>query len=87
MTTKLQAEMIVAIAESEYTPLNGAVPETLEEAGSVWTNCIVYDQQDKGVFTSLINAGLVDHSGKGSDSVCSLTDDGFAEYLTIKAAN
>lgn len=85
MTTALQAEMIVAIAESEYTPINGGVPENLDEAGAVWTNVIVCDAIDKGVFTSLINAGLVDHSGSGRDSVCSLTETGFAEYQNIKA--
>ncbi len=85
MTTKFQAEMIVAIAESEYTPVNGLVPETLEDAGSIWTDTVIDDAIDKGVFTSLINAGLIWGYG-GKDGECGLTEAGFAEYQKIKAA-
>lgn len=85
MTTKLQQNMLTAIALSEYTPVNGSEPETNDDVGEVWANTIIYDAQDKGVFTSLLNAGLVKHSGTGRDAVVSLTDAGFAEYKRLAA--
>ncbi len=84
MTTPLQRKMIVAIAESDFTPVNGAVPETLEDIDWVWANDIIEDAIDKGVFTSLLNANLVDHGGKNRDAVVTLTTAGFAEYQRIK---
>lgn len=84
MTTLLQRSMIVDIAEHELTPINGAIPEDSEDAGT-FTDCIVETAQSKGVATSLINAGFIYISGDGKDSVIGLTDAGFAEYQKIKA--
>ena len=82
--TELQSKMIRAIAESEYTSVNGAVPECLEDIDWVWANTIIYDAEDKGVFTSLVNAGLVDHSGhKGEDASVTLTAAGFTAYQSL----
>ena len=86
MTTKLQAELLIKIAESEYTPVNGAVPETKEDAGYVWADTIIESKSDGGVFSTLLQAGLVWYQDEGDDSVCGLTDAGFAEYKKVKAA-
>jgi hypothetical protein len=82
--TKLQAEMIINIAENEFTAINGAEPKLLEDIDWVWADCVIENSIDKGVFTSLLNAKLVNHRGKGSDSVVTLTDLGFEEYKKIK---
>lgn len=86
MTTKLQQAMLAKIALSEYTPANGSEPETNDDVGQVWADCIIEDAEDKGVFTSLLNAGLVKHEGQGRDACVYLTDAGFAEYKKISAA-
>lgn len=83
MATELQKKMIVEIAESDYTEVNGARPECPEHT-LTWANVVIYDAQDKGVFTSLVNAGLAAHSGSGRDAVVCLTDEGFALYNQIK---
>ena len=83
MTTQLQTKMIVAIAEDLHTPLNGDVPECKEDAHT-YAEMIIETAQDKGVFTSLLNAGMVWHVADGRDSICGLTDAGFAEYQRIK---
>lgn len=80
MATMLQTAMLNKIARSEFTEQNGGYPETNDEIGSVWADCIIEDAEDKGVFTSMLNAGLVAHSGKGRDAVVWLTDAGFAEW-------
>lgn len=85
MTTKLQSEMIVAIAECLYTTVNGARPKTKEETYT-WRDQHVDNAQSKGVFTSLMNAGLAFSEHEGSDGIIGLTDAGFAEYNKIKDA-
>lgn len=83
MTTDLQAKMIVAIAEDEYTPVNGARPMHADDA-TTWAGSIIITPQDKGTFTSLKNAGMVYYTGKGKDAAVGLTASGFAEYNRIK---
>jgi hypothetical protein len=80
--TSLQEKMIKAIAMDEYTPVNGAVPECKEDA-STWQEMIVNTPEDKGVFTSLLNAGLIWSDGRGKDAACGLTDKGFAEFIKL----
>ena len=80
MTTELQAAMIKAIAENEMNMLNGGKPSDLDDVGQIWTSCVIYSAQDKGVFTSLLNAGMVEHGGIGQDAWCGLTAAGFAAY-------
>lgn len=84
--TKLQASMLIKIAESEYNELGGGIPQTAEQAGT-WANVVIDTPQDKGVITSLINAELVNHSGSGEDAVVGLTDAGFEAYKSLKQSN
>lgn len=81
MTTKLQAAMLQKIARSEFTMVNGAEPEVLLDINWIWADCIIEDAQDKGVFTSLLNAGLVEHTGGPKrDAGVTLTNAGFKAY-------
>lgn len=82
MTTALQANMLKAIARDELTPINGAEPTNHEDA-TTYADMVIETSQDKGTFTSLKNAGLVWHSGKGRDAVVGLTETGFAAYKAI----
>ncbi len=79
MTTILQIEMINAIATDELTPLNGGEPTSHKDA-TTYADCIINTNQDKGVFASLLNAGLVWHSGSGRDATLGLTEAGFTRY-------
>lgn len=86
MTTKLQAAMLTKIARSDYTQLNGGEPNTLADIDWVWANTIIEDAEDKGVFTSLLNEGLVKHSGgPKSDAGVTLTQAGFDLYKALTA--
>lgn len=79
--TPLQAQMIRDIARNDFTLVNGSEPASLEDIGWVWANTVIETPTDKGVFTSLLNAGLVAHSGnKGRDACITLTAAGFAAY-------
>lgn len=49
--------MLKKIATDEMTCVNGAEPESIEEF-ETWADGIIEIAQDKGVFTSLLNAGL-----------------------------
>ena len=82
MTTELQAKMLKAIATDDLTPVSGAEPGSHEDA-TTFADMVIEDAQDKGVFTSLLNADLVWHSGKGRDAVVGLTVKGFAAYKTL----
>lgn len=85
-TTDLERAMVVKIARSEFTSVNGAIPKSLDEVGWVWANVIIEDAADKGVFTSLLKKGLVEHSGGvKSDMAVTLTDRGFQVFLSISA--
>ena len=65
--TPLQAAMLKKIATDEMTCVNGAEPESIEQT-ETWDDGIIETAQDKGVFTSLLNARLVSRIGKGRDS-------------------
>ena len=91
--TTLQNAMIMKIAENDFTVVNGDTPKSLEDIGQVWADMVIETAQDKGVFTSLMNAGCVTHTGflpssscTKSDSTLSLTEKGFEEYKKIKYA-
>ena len=87
MTTPLQAAMLHKIARNEFTAVNSAEPSTLADIGWVWADCVIEDAEDKGVFTSLVNAGLAKHSGnKGRDAGVTLTQAGFDAYKAATAA-
>jgi hypothetical protein len=83
--TPLQTKMLIRIAEDELAPGNGAEPSVKEDA-TTYADCVIEDAEDKGVFTSLLNAGMVWHTGKGRDAGVGLTDSGFAAYKSHKRA-
>jgi len=78
MTTKLQTAMIHKIATDPMNPANGA-PESADET-ETWSDGIIENAADKGVFTSLLNAGFVWHADSGRDAVCGLTAAGWQEW-------
>lgn len=85
--TPLQARMLVKIARNEMTEINGSEPRNSDEI-DVWANCVIETAQDKGTFTSLLNAGLVWHNCPTrlqSDSGCGLTEKGFEVYKSMNA--
>lgn len=82
--TPLQQDMLYKIARSEYTTVNGAVPKNAQET-ETWADTIIETAEDKGVFTSLKNAGLVWHSGEEKDAGVGLTEAGFLLYEKIEA--
>jgi hypothetical protein len=84
MVTKLQANMIRKIAESEFNTKNGGIPNSLEQIGQIWADSIIEDAEDKGVFTSLLNAGLAYHYFSGSkNAAIELSETGFAAYKSL----
>ena len=81
--TNLEQAMLEKIATSEFTSLNGATPTDISEIGWIWADTIIEDAEDKGVFTSLLKKGLVEHSGgPKSDAGVTLTESGFSQYQT-----
>lgn len=84
MTTKLQAAMIKKIALDEFQPTNGGEPACFDDLGWVWADSVIEDAEDKGTFTSLVNAGLAQHCGnKGRDASVRLTLAGFDAYKAL----
>lgn len=83
--TPLEKDMLEKIALDEYSPVNGAVPKTIDETGT-WANVIIEDNRDKGVISSLIKKGLINHSGKGEDAVINFTEEGFAVYKSFEVS-
>jgi N12 class adenine-specific DNA methylase len=82
--TPLQQDMLYKIARSEYTTVNGAIPKNAQET-ETWADTIIETAEDKGVFTSIKNAGLVWHSGEKKDAGVGLTEAGFLLYEKIEA--
>jgi len=82
--TMNQANMINAIAFSEYQPLNGDEPMNFDDTDWVWADCIIESAADKGTFTSLVNAGLVEHNGNNNKVACvRLTENGFKVFRSF----
>lgn len=82
--TQLEKQMIRNIARSEYTPINGDIPQNYHET-ETWTNVVVVTNEDKGVLSSLIKKGLVAHQDEGRDSIIWLTQEGFEEYKKLES--
>jgi hypothetical protein len=81
--TPLQAAMIKKIAYNECTPVNGAEPQSADDA-ETWAVMIIETNSDKGVFTSLQMNKLAWHSGdKGEDAVVGLTEKGFEAFKQL----
>ena len=75
LVTPLQAAMLNKIAKSEFNVLDGQIPNIVEDSAT-WAEVIIETAQDKGVFTSLLNAGLVFHFDDGKDSTVQLSGKG-----------
>lgn len=81
--TPLMINMLKHIAESDFTVVNGAIPNTIDEVGCVWTDVIVLNNRDKGVLCNLIKEGCVIQYGGGRDSGVELTKKGFDVYKKL----
>lgn len=77
--TSLQINMLKKIARSEYSPINGDEPSRIEDT-ETWADVIIETHVEKGVFTSLLNSGMVQHYGSGRDAFVRLTESGLAAY-------
>jgi len=79
--TKLQFNLLSKIVEDDYTNFNGNAKALLESndhnESTTWASSILETAQDKGTFTSLLNANLVWHTSDGRDSRVGLTKTGF----------
>jgi hypothetical protein len=82
MTTKLQNEMLNKMAGHEW---GSASPLEWADEVQVWASEIIETPKDKGVFTSLINAGLTYHFRDGRNSRVGMTESGFAAWKAITA--
>ncbi len=81
--TPLQEKMMNKIALSEYTSVNGNEPSSPNET-ITWAEMIIETPEDKGVFTSLLNQGLVFHTGgHKQDAVVGLTIKGFGVFQDL----
>lgn len=81
--TELEKEIIIKIARSEYTCLNGEEP-TYPNETSTWVGCVVSGNEDNAVLSSLIQKGIVCQYEDGKDSVCCLSDEGFKIYKSME---
>lgn len=85
--TKGERQLLVNIARNLMTPVNGAEPATLDDAGSVWRDCL--DQGPEtikpaslpGLVASLTKKGLATTNGES----VGLTPLGFAAYRSVAA--
>lgn len=68
--TQLQTAMIKKIVSDETHDM---VPECAAET-ITWASNIIETAEDKGVFTSLLNAELVIHVEAGAESMVQLTE-------------
>lgn len=76
--------MIKNIATNDMTMTNGATPVTLDDIGWVWADCVLESKEDRGTFTSLVNAGLARHDGsKGREACVTLTQAGLDLFKTL----
>ena len=82
MVTALQEQMLAKIILNDFTPLNGNEPEDYSEVEPTWADMVIDTQQDKGTFTSLVNAGMAFHEGKGRDAIIGVTQKGYDAYKT-----
>lgn len=87
--TFLECQLIRNIAENDFAPLNGGKPETFNECGCVWSNCLdagpcsIDLKRIPGIMSSLVKKELAWSSGEGSDSKAGLTELGFSIYKQL----
>jgi hypothetical protein len=84
--TPLQLAMLEKIAFDEFTAANGSMPENHRDT-ETWADQIIETSQDKGVFTSLLNAELVWHSGTGREAGVGLTEEGYKVFRATTKKN
>jgi hypothetical protein len=84
--TQLQAAMLKKIAFDEFTPANGSMPSCAADT-ETWADQVIETAQDKGVFTSLLNAKLVWHRGSGREGGVGLTEQGYQILVTLTKQN
>ena len=85
--TRGEHKLLVNIARNLMTPVNGAEPKSLDEAGAVWRDCL--DQGPEtitptslpGLVASLTKKGLATANGES----VGLTPAGFAAYRSLAA--
>jgi hypothetical protein len=83
--TDLQNKMLTKIALNDMTSVNGRRPETLGDVGDVWADCVIENAEDKGTFTSLLNAEMVNiftYKNK-RDNTVTLTQAGLDAFLAL----
>ena len=80
--TPLQTALLNKIATSETNTANGNPQSHLET--KTWANQMIETAEDKGVFSSLVKEGLVEHHHNGCgnqyDATLGMTVDGFAAW-------
>jgi hypothetical protein len=85
--TRGERKLLVNIARNLMTPVNGAEPATLDEAGSVWRDCLdqgpetIEAKSLPGLVASLTKKGLATANGES----VGLTPAGLAAYQTVAA--
>lgn len=76
-----QYEMLMSIVLDEFQPTNGKEPETYADTDWVWADNIIQSAEDRGTFTSLVNAGFAVHNQlTGRESCVRITEAGFNAY-------
>jgi hypothetical protein len=85
--TRGERQLLVNIARNLMTPVNGAEPATLDEAGSVWRDCLdqgpetIASTSLPGLVASLTKKGLATTNGES----VGLTAAGLAAYRSVAA--
>jgi hypothetical protein len=85
--TRGERKLLVNIARNLMTPVNGAEPATLDEAGSVWRDCLdqgpetIASTSLPGLVASLTKKGLATTNGES----VGLTPLGLAAYRSVAA--
>ena len=82
--TELQKAMLIKIATCEFNGVDGIADELDQPFQSTTlANMIIESCQDKGVFTSMLNADLVFHNSDEADSTVGFTQKGFEIFKNI----
>jgi len=87
--TRGERKLLVNIARNLMTPVNGAEPATLDEAGSVWRDCLdqgpetIEAKSLPGLVASLTKKGLATANGES----VGLTPAGFVAWQSLAGEN
>jgi hypothetical protein len=87
--SELEFRLLQNIVLNDFTVVNGAEPESLDDVGPVWSNCLdqsggpnyLRPRSIPGLVTALGRKGLLRTDGE----CVSLTPDGFAAYKNWSA--